>query len=356
MTNSSGTELSGAMIAGVNTDPTAASEDMDITFSDIFAGTFNEKMRLKGVNFGIGTTSPYAALSVVGSTGVVAGKYQATSTGSDFIARGTDGTCTGAPYAFAENLNTGAYLPNPNQYGVCANGTEVFRALIGAIPGGSTNGGKLANPTNDAYLGLDGDGTISLTSKTAKHVILNPGTGGNVGISTTSPTSRLSVNGSSYFAGSIYATSTVTFTTLTAFSIGDSAVCQRSTGEITVDTGVSSCIVSSRKVKHDISDDSLEAAQARVAKLDPVTFSYNATNKKDIGLIAEDVAQIDPRYAQYNSKGEPSAINWSAITADLIKVVQSQKTSSSKDSILIWYALLLVAFINFAVIIIIKKK
>lgn len=145
---------------------------------------------------------------------------------------------------------------------------------------------------------------------------------GNVGVGSTSPYRTLSVTG------------TLAVNGLTTFALNDSAVCQRTGGTITVDSGVSSCIVSSKFVKHDINGFSDNEAMNRLSKLFPVTFAYDESNKQDIGLIAEDVAQVDPRYAQYAETprvmngheykaGDPVAINWNAITADLVKVVQN---------------------------------
>ncbi len=131
---------------------------------------------------------------------------------------------------------------------------------------------------------------------------------------------------------------------LIAFAVGDSAVCQHSDGSLSVDTGVSSCIVSSKKVKHDIKPVDILSAKERIAKLQAVTFAYNGSNKEDIGLIAEDVAKIDPRYAQYNAKGEPSAINWSAITTDMLTVIQSQQTNgSSTTNVFLWISIIILA-------------
>lgn len=144
---------------------------------------------------------------------------------------------------------------------------------------------------------------------------------GNFGIATTSPWRTLSVSG------------TVAINGLSAFATGDSAVCIRANGEITFDSGVSSCIVSSKYVKHNILGINASDSETRIMALNPVSFAYNESDQKDIGLIAEDAASIDPRYAQYTGEtkiisghtfkpGDVTAVNWSAITADLVKTVQ----------------------------------
>lgn len=68
-TNSAGTEISTSMITGIHTDLTSGSEDGDIAFHDMLAGTFAERMRLEGNNLGLGTTSPGYMLSLAAATG-----------------------------------------------------------------------------------------------------------------------------------------------------------------------------------------------------------------------------------------------------------------------------------------------
>lgn len=148
---------------------------------------------------------------------------------------------------------------------------------------------------------------------------------GSVGIASSSPTATLGV------AGTVSAL-------LTTFATGDGAVCQRGAGGfLTFDSGVSSCIVSSQFVKHDIAPIAVSDSTGRIMALKPVSFVYNDTGKPDIGVTAEAANAVDPRYAQHTSAekiidghtfapGDPMAPNWSAITADLVAVVQSQQT------------------------------
>lgn len=171
--------------------------------------------------------------------------------------------------------------------------------------------------TNDDPLYFDSD-----ESGTTRLSIM--GTGG-VGVSSTTPMATLGIVG------------TVAVTGLTTFALGDSAICGRAGGFITFDSGVTSCIVSSQYVKHDIAGFAASDATTRIDALAPVTFAYNDGGKKDIGLIAEATAKVDSRYAQYAGSprvmdghayktGDPVAINWNAITADLVKVVQQLQT------------------------------
>ena len=153
---------------------------------------------------------------------------------------------------------------------------------------------------------------------------------------------------------------------LTAFATGDSAICSRAGGEISLDSGVSSCIISSKFVKNYQGDDDYASAFARIQKLQAIYFSYKDDNKNDIGLFAEDVAKIDPRYAQYANSprdmdghhynvGDPVAINWTAIQADMLVVLQ-HNTEGQKPFDPKWLWLAMGFLLLWNVLLTFKKK
>ena len=75
---------------------------------------------------------------------------------------------------------------------------------------------------------------------------------------------------------------------------------------------------SSRELKHDIEDLSLENAREAIAKLRPVTYAYNAEpNESQAGFIAEEV----PDLVATNTRRELSPMDFVAV---LTKVVQDQ--------------------------------
>ncbi|HYF29057.1 MAG TPA: helix-turn-helix domain-containing protein, partial [Candidatus Paceibacterota bacterium] len=78
-TNSNGAAVNTARIASILTTATAGSEDSTLVFRTIVDGGLTERVRIHSDgNIGIGTTSPYAKLSVVGQT--VSEYFTATST------------------------------------------------------------------------------------------------------------------------------------------------------------------------------------------------------------------------------------------------------------------------------------
>ena len=104
--------------------------------------------------------------------------------------------------------------------------------------------------------------------------------GGNVGINTVTPSTTLEVVG------------TITCTTL-------------------VET---SSVASKTNVKK------LTSQTAKIAKLSPVSFNYKNNNKRSLGLIAEEVAQVYPELVEYDN-GQPLGVNYSKLTSVLISAV-----------------------------------
>lgn len=62
-------------------------------------------------------------------------------------------------------------------------------------------------------------------------------------------------------------------------------------------------------------------------KLRPVNYSYKSdeTNKKEYGLIAEEVEKINPSFVKYNQDGSVETVNYSSLITPMLKAIQDQQ-------------------------------
>jgi|694.fasta_scaffold68560_2 hypothetical protein len=77
---------------------------------------------------------------------------------------------------------------------------------------------------------------------------------------------------------------------------------------------------SSLKLKENVktSEGNLE----KVVNLRPVTYNKIGSQTTELGLIAEEVAEVYPEFVQYDENGEPVGVNYSRLTAALIGAVK----------------------------------
>ena len=62
----------------------------------------------------------------------------------------------------------------------------------------------------------------------------------------------------------------------------------------------------------------------RIERLRPVTFDWKSTGERDIGLIAEEVAEVVPDAVAFDAEGA-NGIDYQDLTALLIQAVQEQQ-------------------------------
>jgi hypothetical protein len=62
-----------------------------------------------------------------------------------------------------------------------------------------------------------------------------------------------------------------------------------------------------------------------IKRLRPVTFNWKADNKEDMGLVAEEVADVEPLLVTHNDKGEIEGVKYDRIGVVLISVVKGQQ-------------------------------
>lgn len=139
---------------------------------------------------------------------------------------------------------------------------------------------------------------------------VQPSTATRLGVATTSPWRTLSVVGSAAING---------LTSATGLTVNGLCIVA-ATKEI-VENSVATCVTSSERWKHDIQ--SLSLGTDALMAFRPVEFARNDDNRKEIGLIAEEVAKIDPRLVGFDKEGKPDSLETTGILSIVIKAVQN---------------------------------
>jgi len=291
-------------------------------------------------NLGVGTTSPYARLSVAGS--VAADSFNATNTSATSTFSGGFSAGNGAlNYDWSsgvtsiDNLSMGSlnfdddagvisWFDMPVSSTPVAGTVESYTAYLDGNPMltvfGRANGSGVVNSmavgigTTSPYSKLSvwgtGTGTGPLFSlvNNASTTIMQALDNGNVGVGTTSPWRTLSVSGTAAMKG------------LTATGAGDVQLCLSAGGEVT--TGAT-CGGSSLRFKHDVQDLSSTQGLNLVNELRPVNFTYNDTNVSHLGFIAEEVSKIEPKLVFYDEDGvTPRGIIYQDFAPVFAKAIQ----------------------------------
>lgn len=212
-------------------------------------------------------------------------------------------------------------------------GTSAYTLGVDA----SGNVVEVANASSDSFTAaraftLNGY-TLDIVGTTTSRFFAN----GNVGIGTTTDAGyKLDVNG------------TVAMSALTAATSSQDALCIVNGGtEVQRNTGAQTCTVSSARFKHDIQPLSGDILSV-LTRFIPSTFIYNDQSNNRIGLIAEEVATIDPRLVFYEADGvTPRGVRYEDLSVMTLKGLQDvvftinnvsdlTKTNTLRDSLLSW--------------------
>lgn len=256
-------------------------------------------------NVGIGTSSPYAKLSVTGN--VVANNFTATSTtatstfsgGVQFGAYGTQYNDDANAF-YIDNLYSGA-LSFPTDAGI----VSAFDMPVTSSSADNTVESYTSQidgqPVFTVYGQSDGSGSVDNL---------------RVGVASTTPWRTLSVVG------------TVAFNGLTSSTAGN-AICILTNKDI-VDAGGTTCATSSKRFKDNIKTLSISALDT-IKKLRAVTYDRKVPQPSmpsghEIGLIAEEVNEVIPEFVEYEADGvTPRGVNYQQMVALLIKGMQEQQ-------------------------------
>jgi hypothetical protein len=106
--------------------------------------------------------------------------------------------------------------------------------------------------------------------------------------------------------------------------------CDVTIDAVTGQLGVSACI-SSERFKKDI--DSMDKASEAIFSLKPVTFHYknDNTNIPQFGLIAEEVAKVNPALIAVDKEGKPYSVRYEAVNAMLLNEFLKEHRKNEKQ-------------------------
>jgi hypothetical protein len=219
-------------------------------------------------NVGVGTTSPTYPVHIYSSGG---------------------GTSS---YAVIENHGT---TPNDD-----------IASLV--VRGGATNANWFFG-TNRADVGGAAANLFIYNGTTTNKVTITPA--GSVGIGTTNPAQALEVNGQIKVDSLASASST--------------SLCITSTSN-----GVIATCSSSVRYKEDIRDAGFGLKEIEAMR--PVTFKWKGRDENDFGLIAEEMAKINPLFVTYKS-GQVEGVKYPQLTAVLVKAIKELKAENERQAV-----------------------
>ncbi|TVR96316.1 MAG: hypothetical protein EA418_05550 [Wenzhouxiangellaceae bacterium] len=170
------------------------------------------------------------------------------------------------------------------------------------------------------WAGLDSTDDVS---STGSHQFLIAASGG-VGINTQEPQFELDVDGTIRggtvrSTGQVLAGGTLFVQTLGSVN-GTQELCRvPPTGLITT------CSSSSLRYKHEVEDFDLSWEQ--VLALRPVSYRFIEDDQPDIGLIAEELAEVDERLVVFDEQGRPDSIRYGRLSVLLLAALQERENA-----------------------------
>ena len=355
---------SGSCVGGSALSGGAANKVAFWTGASTLSNNTNFHWDDSNARLGIGTTSPYAKLSVVGE--VVGSYFTATSTtatttlsgGLSVGPSGTGITSRQNGSAVGIGINNPSYpleLRAPNGYGFIH--SNAFSQSLGTYLG-SVGGmfGTLSN--NDLWFFVNSGGS-NPAQNANKMVIKSPS--GNVGIGTTSPYAKFSVwgsgTGSNILANFVNNASTTllavfengnvgigTTTPATLLEVGGSSAnltldgYLNCTGFTSNANGLVACTASDQHLKQDVVSLGDSSGLAAIDALNPVSFSWrpgaDRGSERQYGLVAQEVRGVFPNLVATSS---PTAltpdgtltVNYDGLIAPMILAIQQLDARTS---------------------------
>ena len=214
------------------------------------------------------------------------------------------------------NMAVGSLALSDNTTGI-ANTAVGQRALLSNTSGGNNTAighqALLFNTTGDNNTAMGKDALLNNSGS------FNIALGGGAGLSLTTGDSNIDIGnaGVATESNTIRIGSTQTRAFIAGILGNGPFGCDVSIDAVTGQLGVGACI-SSERFKKDI--ESIDKASEAIFSLKPVTFHYknDKTNIPQFGLIAEEVAKVNPALIAVDKEGKPYSVRYQQINAMLL--------------------------------------
>jgi len=153
------------------------------------------------------------------------------------------------------------------------------------------NAGNFAYSGNTYNILYAGTAGLGINNQADTSVLVKILDNGDVGIGDTTPTYKLDVAGTGRFTDNL--------------------------------TGLGFFYSSDESLKENIQD--IETPLAKIMKLEGISFDWKKSNKKSIGLIAQDVEKVFPEIVNIEEETGLKSIEYSKLVAPLIEAVKEQQ-------------------------------
>lgn len=177
--------------------------------------------------------------------------------------------------------------------GVCVSTAISFNRPI--------NCGSLALGGSETFTVLNGPSRLHFNVAGDTKMFINQD--GEVGIGTSSPNDELEV------AGRIRVS--------LLGNAGSNVLCHN------VSNQISSC---SSSIRYKSNINNFSAGLDLIRRLRPVSFNWKVGNKADMGLVAEEVNEVEPLLTTFNDKGEIEGVKYDRVGVVLVNAVNEQQT------------------------------
>jgi hypothetical protein len=317
------------------TNATAIGYRAFVTQSDslVLGSVAGENAATASVNVGIGTTAPTERLHVNGN-GLFTGNFTANGNGvvggrlfvptgstsapsmtfTGFSGTGISGSSvlnfsTGGSERMRldanGNVGIGTSSP-PEKLYVIGNGR--FTGNFGILGAGSAGAPTLFFNLNDTNTGIYTSSFDTLNFSTSGISRVQIGSTGNVGIGTTSPSGKLHVLGD---------------IRLTLLGGGAAThLCWNTSNQI-------SFCSSSIRYKENINP--FGSGLDLINRLRPVSFNWKEGGMLDFGLVAEEVAEVEPLLATYNTEGVIEGVKYDRVGVVAINAIKEQQAQIERQ-------------------------